>query len=454
MERLAFRTLKFLASLKLAVFIIVALGIISAWGTIVESKYDSEIAQKVVYHSPYMYTVLGLLVINLIAVMIDRIPWKKKHIGFLLAHIGIITILFGAFLTQKRGIDGSISFEIGESSAFIMTSQTVLGIYEWKEGYKKISSQAVDFYLRPPAKYPYSVKVEGGEIKVVDYLPFSIRKTSIEETKRDKDGPALRFQLKNNFTTVTEWMVQQGGEEYVQNFGPTKLILDKKEYKPKDDGNQIVLWPSNGTTLNYKIYNRDKKNTDKKGQVKRGEKIHTQWMDLEVTILNYYEHAINKYEYEPRAEPSEFTIPAIQVEFNGVKKWSGLNSALELFTDKTGYVVSFGNQRIPLGFDLKLLDFKVENYKGTNTAMTYKSHVEIPNKGDFFISMNEPLKYEGYTFYQASFQQDETGKPIASILSVNRDPGRYIKYLGAIIMIAGTIHLFYNRKLYKPTEVT
>ena len=64
---------------------------------------------------------------------------------------------------------------------------------------------------------------------------------------------------------------------------------------------------------------------------------------------------------------------------------------------------------------------------------------------DVLISMNEPLDYQGYTFYQSSFQEDEMGKPIASVLSVNYDPGRWIKYIGSLLIVFGAIHLFYRR---------
>jgi cytochrome c biogenesis protein ResB len=60
--------------------------------------------------------------------------------------------------------------------------------------------------------------------------------------------------------------------------------------------------------------------------------------------------------------------------------------------------------------------------------------------------MNEPLKHGGYTLYQASFQQGPTGEPIASILSVNYDPGRWIKYLGSLIICLGVIWLFYQKR--------
>lgn len=60
--------------------------------------------------------------------------------------------------------------------------------------------------------------------------------------------------------------------------------------------------------------------------------------------------------------------------------------------------------------------------------------------------MNEPLKYAGFTFYQASFQDGPQGQPIASILSVNKDPGRWIKYLGSLILSLGVVWLFVQRR--------
>jgi hypothetical protein len=57
------------------------------------------------------------------------------------------------------------------------------------------------------------------------------------------------------------------------------------------------------------------------------------------------------------------------------------------------------------------------------------------------------LKHNGFTFYQASFTSDEqTGEPNASILSVNWDPGRWVKYLGSLLIVLGSIHMFYFRK--------
>jgi cytochrome c biogenesis protein ResB len=60
--------------------------------------------------------------------------------------------------------------------------------------------------------------------------------------------------------------------------------------------------------------------------------------------------------------------------------------------------------------------------------------------------MNNPLKLNGFTFYQASFQENKQGQATTSILSVNRDPGRWMKYLGSLFIVLGTVVMFYFKR--------
>ena len=77
---------------------------------------------------------------------------------------------------------------------------------------------------------------------------------------------------------------------------------------------------------------------------------------------------------------------------------------------------------------------------------SYQSLVQTPDGQETLIAMNEPLKYQGLTFYQASFQDGPDGTPVASILSVNQDPGRWLKYLGSFVLSLGVVWLFYNKR--------
>ena len=58
--------------------------------------------------------------------------------------------------------------------------------------------------------------------------------------------------------------------------------------------------------------------------------------------------------------------------------------------------------------------------------------------------MNNPLKYDGFTFYQASYFK--VGEQHGSVLSANIDPGRPFKYLGSILLVLGSLWHYYLRR--------
>ena len=58
------------------------------------------------------------------------------------------------------------------------------------------------------------------------------------------------------------------------------------------------------------------------------------------------------------------------------------------------------------------------------------------------ISMNNPLRYRGFSFYQSSFIP---GPPETTVLSVRNDPGTPFVYAGFFIVIGGVVSMFVLR---------
>jgi cytochrome c biogenesis protein ResB len=91
-----------------------------------------------------------------------------------------------------------------------------------------------------------------------------------------------------------------------------------------------------------------------------------------------------------------------------------------------------------------LLDFNSDKYPGSNMAATYESWVRVddPEHGvsEHHISMNHPLHYRGYIFFQSSFVE---GEPMMSIFSVARSPGLPLVYVGTTLIACGVIWMFY-----------
>lgn len=444
--------LKRMASLQLAVITILSLGVVTAWGTFVEARYnDSVAAQKIVYHSIWMYGVMILLAVNLIAVMVDRWPWKAKHTGFVLAHIGIIILMIGAIITSEFGVDGSLSIGVGENSRHVVVGDTDFTVYTSMDGsrYTKLFDSPVDFFLNPPTKEkPLEVKLPNGAIKVLEYIPYALRDQKIVQTTNEKDGAAVRFQLQNPNVNMTEWLLQPGvGREVTKDLGPAQVVLTSKEFANVQGRNTLVLRPkAGGEELEYEIHSaKDLKNV-RRGVVKPGDVVETGWMGIVLRVLKFMPNAKEQISYVPIEGKTDLSTSALKVDYNGTEQWMSINSLLKLFSDEAVFVVAYANRRIDLGFDVKLKDFRVGRYPGTMRAASYESLVEVPEGGEHLISMNEPLKFRGFTLYQASFSSDESGRPTASVLSVNRDPGRWIKYLGSLVMVLGIIHLFYFKR--------
>jgi hypothetical protein len=435
-----------LASLKLAVVVILALATVIAIGTIVESRYDAFAAAERVYHTPWMYGVLGLLVVNLVAVMVDRWPWKKRHTPFLMAHVGIIILLLGALITTKYGLDGTMRFQMGENNRYVTVPDTEIQLWSSFDGerYSKIIEQAVDFYKHPPSKVPFSVTLPEGEMVINDYQPYVIPTHNVAPSESPRAGAGVRFQIKNDRVNVTDWILQtRKGAPAENDFGPALLTLGVAPMKSRGR-NEMFLTPADDH-LKFLIYYKDGR-PPKKGEVKEGGAIDTGWMGLKLTVLRYLPQAEDAWEFKPIERPTPLTTSAIQVSFMGKNHWVQQNDVLKFFTTNAVYILTYGSRRIDLGFDLHLQKFHVGHYQGTTRASSYSSVVLTPDGQEHLIAMNEPLKYKGLTFYQASFQQDPNGNPIASILSVNYDPGRWIKYFGSLLISLGIVGLFYNRR--------
>ena len=100
-----------------------------------------------------------------------------------------------------------------------------------------------------------------------------------------------------------------------------------------------------------------------------------------------------------------------------------------------------------LPFEITLKNFRRDVYPGTNIPRAYESRIVITD-GDVIwpavIAMNEPLRYGGFTFYQASTLIDKDGQPI-SILSVVTNQGWVFPYISGFLLAFGLGYHIYLR---------
>ena len=112
--------------------------------------------------------------------------------------------------------------------------------------------------------------------------------------------------------------------------------------------------------------------------------------------------------------------------------------------DGKNYEIGFRRTRHYLPFTLKLNKFTHEKYPGTNTPRRFASDVTLSEGSqslNYNISMNQPLRHAGLTFFQSSFGSTREGKDL-SVLQVVRNPGAWIPYVSVGIMSLGLLWHF------------
>jgi hypothetical protein len=95
-------------------------------------------------------------------------------------------------------------------------------------------------------------------------------------------------------------------------------------------------------------------------------------------------------------------------------------------------------------FSLTLLKFSHDRYAGTEIPKNFSSRIKLTtpdgqNDREVLIYMNNPLRYAGLTFYQASF---EPGNDQVTILQVVRNPSWLIPYIACTMMTLGLLWQF------------
>ncbi len=99
---------RWLGSLQIAVFGLALFAVVLAIGTMVESWYSGKIAQELVYRTWWFALLLGILGINIFFAAVKKWPWKKHQTGFLITHLGLITMVIGGILNSLGGVDAFI----------------------------------------------------------------------------------------------------------------------------------------------------------------------------------------------------------------------------------------------------------------------------------------------------------------------------------------------------------
>jgi len=119
---------------------------------------------------------------------------------------------------------------------------------------------------------------------------------------------------------------------------------------------------------------------------------------------------------------------------------NGLGAPQSVVVAGQTYSMVIRPARYYVPFELELVKFTQEYYPDTTIPRRYASAVKLHDPAhrverDTTIYMNNPLRYSGRTFYQASFGRDGT----STVLQVVQNPGWLMPYISCGIIALGLV---------------
>lgn len=176
----------------------------------------------------------------------------------------------------------------------------------------------------------------------------------------------------------------------------------------------------------------------------------------EFVVLNYFEHARMEAridQFSPTRENREPAIRFLVTSPRGQREHTiQLRRSMRLPTNPE-IELAYINKMRPLGFAVRLEDFRIGEYPGTHRPRSFASAVTFmdPASGqerNAVVSMNHPFTFGGqdksFVFYQSSYQL-RPNQPDVTFLSVAYDPGRPVVYAGYFALLIGMLLMLFER---------
>ncbi|GJM33889.1 MAG: cytochrome c biogenesis protein [Saprospiraceae bacterium] len=421
--------------------------------TFIENDFGTSSAQKVIFKSWWFELLLLLFGISiLVNVFRFRMIQQKKWAIFAF-HISMIIILLGAGVTRYFGFEGMMHIREDSTSNSFLRAETYLVFEAIHQGEKYRFDDPVLFATLGNNHWKESYLIGGQEVtvEVLDFMP------NPEEVMIDDDNgkPVIKVVI-GGANGREEYYVKYGDQTRIRNtlfnFGNAENpVAFNIKY---EDGQLFFKAPT--------AFSQTQMSTQQTDSLPQG-----QYHPLLLRSLyasGEQSFVFGMFSPNARVELSSSDQKMASNSSAGLKirvsngadtqenfifGAQGVEGRPRIFSvGDISLAIAYGAKRVELPFALKLRDFILEKYPGTNSAASYASEVTLfdsrnNQQEDIRIYMNHILDHDGYRFFQSSFDQDELG----TYLSVNHDWwGTWISYLGYAILTIGMILTFFSEK--------
>ena len=437
---------QFLFSTSFMGFLLLILAFSMAIATFIESSYGTPAAKALVYNTLWFEFIFLLLGINLVVNFMRYRQYSKKKLTVGLFHLAFILIVIGAAITRYISFEGIMHIREGSSADYIVSTDSYFKLdANGEEQEKKVLFSELSYH-----QFNEKMTIEGHPVSVksVGFVQNALRTPVESET----GNPMVDFVVSAG-QGMESFTFRQGE---VVHLGPASLGFE---------GSADIRFEQEGAQL-FIVADRDLEIRSMAGGepelVVAGTRTEVKLMHLYafdnylVLVKKFYEHAQLRVTKDPSGNsPEDAVIVQIsdgqrQSVVNVFGKAGQIGEPVTYLVGNTPVKLTYGSERVRLPFSLKLKDFQLERYIGSESPSSFASEIQLldPERNiqrDVRIFMNNTLQYRGYRFYQSSYDQDELG----TVLSVNKDLwGTFVTYAGYLLLALGMVLSLFNKNSY------
>ena len=449
------KILNILYSTRLMAVLFILYATAMGIATFIENDFGTQTSKALVYNAWWFELIMLFFVINFFGNIFRYRLLKKEKWPVLMFHLSFILILVGAGITRYIGYEGIMLIEEGETTNKFLSETTYLNAIVDNN---KVQKPEINKPLLLSAwgknswsysdNFSYKGEKQDFSFNLVEYIPWAEKKLI-----KDKNGVEHLFFVESTDGTRHEHWIKKGT---IQNIHGVLVAFDAP-----DDNASINFKEENG---NLKMVSKDdgdwfRMADQKRGTITKDSIQNFQYLTLhniaglQFVIPRPAEKGIMKTVAGPKDDKKlDIIVVDItsknktkRVELTGGKFNS--DGSKEVSVGGLNFRLLYGSKILETPFSVKLNDFQLEKYPGSESAASYASEVTViaeKETFDYRIFMNHILDYDGYKLFQSSY--DLSGDKEETHLSVNHDfLGTLITYLGYSFLYTGMICILFAK---------
>ncbi|MGB0879900.1 MAG: cytochrome c biogenesis protein CcsA [Polaribacter sp.] len=440
----------FLYSTRLTAFLFILFATAMGIATFIENDFGTQTSKALVYNTWWFEAIMIFFVINFFGNIFRYRLYRKEKWAVLLFHCAFLFILIGAGITRYIGYEGIMLINEGETTNKFLSETTYLNIVvdnnkEQKTLHKPLLLSALG---KNSWSFSDDFRDTNYRLKLVDYIPWAEKKLV-----EDENGEEHLFFVESSEGKRHEHWIKKGT---LQNIHGILVGFETAENNAsinftKQDGSLKMVSKADGDWLRMADQKRGKITKDSI-QDFQYLTLHT-IAGLQFVIPRPAEKGVMKTLSGPKdAEKLDVIVLDIntadetkRIELTGGK--FNTEGQKKLTIGNLNFRLLYGAKVLETPFNIKLNDFQLEKYPGSENAASYASEVTVIDTDEAFdyrIFMNHILDHKGYKFFQSSY--DLSGKVEQTHLSVNHDFwGTFITYLGYSLLYTGLICMLFAK---------